>query len=172
MSATDSTATNKEIVERIFDAVLSGGDFSVSDEYVAPDAKFYTHARPEPFIGPQGFREYIGSVRAGIPDTNIEVHDKVAEGDLVMASWTLHGTHTEKLMGVPPLGRTVALDALELIRFRDGKIVEIRLMMDGINLMRQLGVMPAQTKPGLPPPLLAMVYAKRLAQRVRRSLGR
>jgi C-1 hydroxylase len=163
---------NKAVVQRIFDAVLSGGDFSVSDSYVAPDAKFYTHARPEPFIGPQGFREYIGSVRAGIPDTQIEVHDTVAEGDTVMASWTLHGTHTEKLMGVPPLGNTVALDALELIRFRDGKIVEIRLMMDGINLMRQLGVMPAQTKPGLPPPLLAMVYAKRFTRRVKRFLKR
>jgi steroid delta-isomerase-like uncharacterized protein len=173
VSTTDSTLeANKATVRRIFDEVLSGGDFTVSDELVAPDAQFFTHARPEPFIGPEGFREYIGAVRAGMPDTHVDVHDLVAEGDTVVAFWTLHGTHTATLLGIPPLGNRIALDALELVRLRDGKLVEIRLTMDTIGLMRQLGVLPGAAGPDLPLPLVAMVHAKRLARTVKRRLGR
>jgi steroid delta-isomerase-like uncharacterized protein len=173
VSAPASTAeANKAVVTRIFDEVLSHGDFSVSDELVAPDCKFYTHARPEPFIGPQGFREYIGAVRAGLPDTHVDVHDVVAEGDSVVAFWTLNGTHTANLLGIPPLGNRIALDALEWVRLHDGKLVEIRLTMDTIGLMRQLGVLPGGSGPNLPLPLLAMVHAKRLTRRVKRRLKR
>lgn len=171
MTDTEQEEANKATVRRIFDEVLSGGDFSVSDELVAPEAKFHTHARPEPFIGPAGFREYIGAVRAGLPDTRIEVHDLLAEGDTVIAHWTLHGTHTAPLLGVPPLGETVALEAFELVRLRDGKLVEIRLMMNGIELMQQLGVMPVGDG-SLPAPLLAIVHVRRATRRVKRVFQR
>jgi steroid delta-isomerase-like uncharacterized protein len=164
--------TNRAAVKRIFDEVLSGGDFSVSDELVAPDCQFFTHARPEPFIGPEGFREYIGAVRHGLPDAQVDVHGLVAEGDTVVAFWTLNGTHTDTLLGIPPLGNRIALDALEWVRLRDGKLVEIRLTMDTIGLMRQLGVLPAGSGPNLPLPLIAMVQVKRFARRVKRRVAK
>ena len=167
---TSTEEANKAIVRRIFDEVLSGGDFSVSDELVAPEAKFFTHARPEPFVGPEGFREYIGAVRAGMPDTQIEKHEVFAEGDTVIAHWTLHGTHTEKMLGVPPLGNRVALEAFELVRLSDGKLVEIRLKMDSLDLMQQLGVLPAGGE-GLPAPIIAMVHVRRASRRVKRLFG-
>jgi steroid delta-isomerase-like uncharacterized protein len=169
MSAT-TVQDNKAVVQRIFDEVLSGGDFSVSDELVAPDCKFYTHARPEPFVGPQGFREYIGAVRKGMPDTKVDVHQLVAEGDTVVAFWTLNGTHTDTLLGIPALGNRIALDALEWVRLRDGKLVEIRLTMDTIGLMRQLGVLPGGTGPNLPLPLRAIVQVKRQIRKARGQL--
>jgi steroid delta-isomerase-like uncharacterized protein len=173
VNATGSTTeANKAIVMRIFDEVLSGGDFTVSDELVAPDSKFFTHARPEPFVGPQGFREYIGAVRKGMPDTKVEVHQLVAEDDTVVAFWTLHGTHTDNLLGIPPLGNRIALDALEWVRLRDGKLVEIRLTMDTIGLMRQLGVLPGGAGPNLPLPLVAMVHAKRLTRKLKRRFAK
>jgi steroid delta-isomerase-like uncharacterized protein len=158
--------TNRAIVDRIFTEVLNGGDFTVSDALVADDALFYTHARPAPFVGPAGFREYIGGVRAGIPDTRVVVHETVAEGDTVIAHWTLHGTHTGTLLGLPPTGSTVALEALELVHLRDGKLTEIRLSMDGMSIMRQLGVIPAGE--GVPKPMVWMIKAKTAYKRLRR----
>ena len=157
---------NRATVERIFNEVLNAGDFSVSDALVADDAKFYTHARPAPFIGPAGFREYIGGVRAGIPDTRVVVHETVAEGDTVIAHWTLHGTHTGNLLGIPPTGSVVALEALELVHLHDGKLTEIRLLMDGMSIMQQLGVIPAGEK--IPLPLILMLRAKLALKRLRR----
>jgi steroid delta-isomerase-like uncharacterized protein len=157
---------NRAIVERIFAEVLNRGDFSVSDALVADDARFYTHARAAPFVGPAGFREYIGGVRAGLPDTRIELHETVAERDTVISHWTLHGTHTGTLFGIPPTGSTVALEALELVHLRDGKLTEIRLLMNGMGIMQQLGVIPAGEK--IPLPLILRVRVMTALKRLRR----
>jgi steroid delta-isomerase-like uncharacterized protein len=158
---------NRAIVERIFTEVLNGGDFSVSDELVAADARFYTHAQSAPFIGPAGFHEYIGAVRSGMPDTRVELHETVAERDTVIAHWTLHGTHTGALFGIPPTGSTVALEALELVHLRDGKLTEIRLIMNGMAIMQQLGVIPAGEK--IPLPLILRVRFLTALKRLRKK---
>src|SRR5687767_7130327 len=116
---------NAALVERVVHETLGAGNFTVADELIAPQARFYTGARPEPFIGPAGFKEYIGRVRAGLPDARVEMHDLVADGDTVVAHWTLHGTHTDTLEGLPATNRTVAIEALELVRLGDGKLIEI-----------------------------------------------
>ncbi len=157
---------NRAIVERIFTEVLNAGDFSVSDELVADDARFYTHAQAAPFVGPAGFREYIGAVRTGLPDTRVELHETVAERETVIAHWTLHGTHTGNLLGIPPTGLVVALEALELVHLREGKLTEIRLIMNGMSIMQQLGVIPAGEK--IPLPLILRVRLMTALKRLRR----
>ena len=101
-----------------------------------------------------GDRGYVESLAAG------------AERDTVIAHWTLHGTHTGNLLGIPPTGSVVALEALELVHLRDGKLTEIRLLMDGMSIMQQLGVIPAGEK--IPTPLILMLRAKLALKRLRR----
>src|SRR5262245_39704042 len=100
-TATITENTTGEIVHRLITEALSEGDFSVAEELIAPHTRFYTGLRAEPFIGLEGFRYYIGGVRAGIPDTRIEIHRMVVEGDYAFVRWTLHGTHTGDLHGMP-----------------------------------------------------------------------
>jgi ketosteroid isomerase-like protein len=42
-----------------------------------------------------------------------------------------------------PTGRPVALDYIQVLRFRDGKHASFHLMFDRLLMLEQLGLMPA-----------------------------
>jgi predicted ester cyclase len=48
----------------------------------------------------------------------------VAEGELVTTRKTIHGTHLGVLMGIPPTGRRVAIDVIDIVRIEAGRYVE------------------------------------------------
>jgi predicted ester cyclase len=66
----------------------------------------------------------------------------IAEGDHVVTKKTLQGTHTADLAGIPPTGRSVTLQYVDIMRVRDGRITEHWLSMDQLSFMQQLGVIP------------------------------
>ncbi|MFZ0142366.1 MAG: ester cyclase [Aeromicrobium sp.] len=72
----------------------------------------------------------------------VEFGDMIAEGDQVVTKKTFHGTHTAELAGIPPTGRTVTLQYVDIRRVRDGRITEHWLAMDQLSFMQQLGVIP------------------------------
>jgi ketosteroid isomerase-like protein len=43
---------------------------------------------------------------------------------------------------VPPTGRGVAVDYIQVLRFRDGKHVSFNLMFDRLLMLEQLGLLP------------------------------
>lgn len=55
---------------------------------------------------------------------------------------TFSGTHESELMGLLPTGRRMAFDIFDLLRIRDGKVVEHWGVYDIAGLMQQLGAMP------------------------------
>jgi predicted ester cyclase len=67
----------------------------------------------------------------------------VAEGDRVVTKKTFTGTHTAELNGIPPTGKRVSITYVDILRLRDGKIIEHWLSMDQLSFMQQLGVLPA-----------------------------
>lgn len=81
------------------------------------------------------------------PDSRGTVHATYAAGDTVTAEGTFTGTHTGVLhspMGdIQPTGRTIKGDYIQVLRFRDGKAVYQHLMFDRLELLEQLGLMPA-----------------------------
>jgi predicted ester cyclase len=68
----------------------------------------------------------------------------VAEDDWVMGRCIASATHSTVVMGVPPTGRRVETSFWDLHRFDDaGLIVETWNLMDGVAIMRQLGLLPS-----------------------------
>jgi predicted ester cyclase len=45
-------------------------------------------------------------------------------------------------MGIPPTGSRVSFDVFDLLRIRDGKVVEHWSVVDMAGLLQQLGAMP------------------------------
>ena len=44
-----------------------------------------------------GVKEYIGRLRAGVPDLTVIVEDQVVDQDKVATRWSAHGTHAGEL---------------------------------------------------------------------------
>ena len=82
-------------------------------------------------------------LRTAFPDLRFEIHELVAEGDIVAGRLTMSGTHDGPLMGTPPTGRSVRQDHMHFVRYKDGKAVEHWGVRDDLGMMEQMGLMPA-----------------------------
>ncbi|MCC7165747.1 MAG: ester cyclase [Anaerolineae bacterium] len=66
----------------------------------------------------------------------------LADGDKAAIHATLRGTHPGQMGDIPPTGKEIAIDIVDIVRFQDGMAVERWAVGDEIGIMRQLGLMP------------------------------
>lgn len=76
--------------------------------------------------------------RAGFPDLTATIDEVFASGEWVTARLTWRGTNTGELFGQPPTGKTVSAAEIEIVRCENGRIVELRQVIDMAGLMAQL----------------------------------
>jgi ketosteroid isomerase-like protein len=97
--------------------------------------------------GKKACAEFSGGWLAAFPDARVEVHGLHITGDVAVEEGTSAGTHNGVLRSpagdVPPTGRSVTVDYIQVLRFRDGKHVSFNLMYDRLLLLEQLGLIPA-----------------------------
>ncbi|GAA1692629.1 hypothetical protein GCM10009765_47440 [Fodinicola feengrottensis] len=68
-------------------------------------------------------RKWAGMM-AGCPDLEITVEHTVVDGEWAANRCTMRGTHTGELFGRPPTGERFEFRGIDMIRVRDGQIVE------------------------------------------------
>ena|SRR5688572_8940054 len=134
-----STAS-KEVVRTLFEAV-NAGDLETILSLIGDEMVVHTSV---PGIGPgrDGFRAFMQVFFDAFPEQHTDVHALIADGDLVAAHHTHHATNLGSFAGMPPTGRQVHVDGIELFRINDGKIVEMWHHDDLLSLMQQLGAIP------------------------------
>jgi steroid delta-isomerase-like uncharacterized protein len=89
-----------------------------------------------------GARAFYHEIWNALPDGELQLHEVVAADDLVACRVTIDGTHAARLLDVPPTGRRLHLEAITILRFRDGRIIERWNRQDDAGLMAQLGLLP------------------------------
>ena len=141
-----SIEENKAVVRRFFEELLSTDNFSVADEILTSDFRFYFAGSPDP-MDLQSYKEFLVMRRAAFPDRHFTVEEMVAEGDKVSARFTMRGTHEGEMRGIAPTGKSVTMTGIDIIRLREGKMVEDRVEVDQLGMMQQLGVIPAPGQP-------------------------
>jgi steroid delta-isomerase-like uncharacterized protein len=81
------------------------------------------------------------------PDARLDVHNELVCGDWVVQQFTFRGTHTETLAGptgdVPATNRRLEGRGVQVIRVKNGKVAEEHLYYDQVDVLTQLGLMPA-----------------------------
>jgi steroid delta-isomerase-like uncharacterized protein len=136
-----TSPSNKDVM-RSFTEFINTASEQLADELIAPDATFHVPGRPEPMRGPSGYLAIIGMMREGFPDIQWSLEEMVSEGDKVAARFTMRGTHQGPFSGVSPTGREIEVQALNLYRLSDGKIVEELGQPDMLGLLQQIGALP------------------------------
>ena len=130
---------NKMLVRRFLDQVYNNARPEVIDELLADDYVDHS-APPGQAPGAAGTRQVYDLYRTAFPDLCVEIHDLVAEDDLVVVRARFAGTSRGPLMGAPPTGKRVQIASMVIVRLRDGQFVERWEQMDLLGLMLQLGV--------------------------------
>ena len=138
---TSPAIANRQFMAR-FVGFINTADPRLATELVSPDAVFHVPGRAGPVHGPQGYLEIIGMMRSGFPDIRWTLEETVVEGDVIAARFTMRGTHRGVFFGVPPTGKPIAVQALNIYRLSTGKIVSEVGQPDLLGLMQQIGGLP------------------------------
>ncbi|XYI00081.1 ester cyclase [Sorangium sp. So ce1128] len=136
-----SSEGNKLLMRRFVEFINSASE-RLANELIHPNATFHVPGRSEPMVGPAGYLAIIEMMRGGFPDIQWTLEEMVAEADKVAARFTMRGTHKGPFFGVPPTGKTIAVQAMNLYRFSDGQFIDEYGQPDLLGLLQQIGAVP------------------------------
>jgi len=98
--------------------------------------------------GHDGAKQFMAGWCEAVPDNDIEVVREHACGSVLVQEGTFMGTHTGNLTApdgqvIPPTGHTIKAPYIEVYEVEDDHVVADRLYFDQVELLTQLGLMPA-----------------------------
>ena len=150
-STSDVLERNKATARRWSEELWSRGNLAVADEIIAADYVRHDPGDPFPARGPADVKRIVTMLRTMLPDFHITVEALIADGDMVVSRYTATATDTVGYMGMPPTGKSIRTQGIQMFRFADGKIVESWAARDDLGTLRQLGHLPAFASRGTPP---------------------
>jgi steroid delta-isomerase-like uncharacterized protein len=134
-----SEEANKLAMGRFFEDVYNQGNVALFDELAAPD--FVSHDTGNPTHDRDGVKRIVGAIWAAFPDVRFTADDILADGDKVVARFTMRGTQRGDFMGIPATNKQLTVTGIDIVRFLGDKAVEHWHEWSGLELMQQLGVM-------------------------------
>jgi steroid delta-isomerase-like uncharacterized protein len=131
---------NKAIIRRYFEEWANRANPAVADELIVTNLVLSNP--PAVIRSLDDYKTGMARFHAAFPDARYSVEDLIAEGDKVVARWTLRATQATEYQGHPPNGKTMTVTGTSIFRLAEGKIQEITVNMDRLGQMEQLGWLP------------------------------
>jgi len=133
--------SNRALVTRYNEAWQSG-DLEAIKEIYSPD--FVWHATDGSDLSSEEMieinRKSIEQHKIAFPDMTFINEDVIVKGDKVITRYTLRGTHTGDVEGIPATGNKIEMSGIEIIRVENGKITESWEELNLLRFMQQLGM--------------------------------
>jgi steroid delta-isomerase-like uncharacterized protein len=141
-----SPEDKKAIVRRFVDEVQTAHRLDVMDDLLSSDFVDHMAGSRPPYI--EGAKRLFTTLFTALPDLRATIHEQTVDGDMVWTRKEFQGTHLGPLMGLPPSGKAVSFEAIEILRIADGKIVEHWAVSDMLSLLQQIGALPSPDRGG------------------------
>ena len=128
-------------MRRIYD-LLNAGDIEGFGELLAEG--FIEH-EALPGLAPTkaGVMELFRAYRAAFSDLQMDALEIIESGDKTVARVKASGTQTGEFMGMPPSGKAIEVQLIDIMRFDDaGLVCEHWGVMDMLSMLQQLGALP------------------------------
>jgi steroid delta-isomerase-like uncharacterized protein len=135
-----STATNKAIVRRYLEKVFNERRIDLFEEFLVENYQIHGAGIAS---GREAAKEWLKMIGAAFPDMRLTFEDMIAEGDRVVIRGAFSGTHQGELFGIPATDKRVTQSSVFIFRLVKGEIVEGWYATNDLDLMQQLGVLPA-----------------------------
>jgi hydroxyacylglutathione hydrolase len=136
-------SSEAETVARAYFAAIDAHDVERAAGMWAPGGREDVRGQGL-FFGPEGVREFIGSLIAAMPDLKMEVVATTSEGERCALQWRIAGTFAGpgSFNGIAPTGHRMELEGLDVLTVRDGLIHANDAFTDTMSVPRQIGMMP------------------------------
>jgi predicted ester cyclase len=134
-----SAEGHRDVIRRLY-AAIDANDHAGLDGVLAPD--YRCHMGGGGPMDREGFKQFVAAFVSALPDIRHTVDDTLVEGDRGALRLRVQGTQRGELMGIPPTGKQVTINAINVMHFREGKIAEHWIEADILGLLQQLGAVP------------------------------
>lgn len=139
--------TEKDLaaVRRYYLEVFNQKKESLLDELAVPD---YVEHNPFPGHGQgiAGLRQRVALLQSAFL-ANFTIEDMITEDDKVVVRWTNPVVHHGTFFGIPPTGKHITVQGIDIIRVQDGKMAEHWDVVDLLSVLQQLGAFPQPAGP-------------------------
>jgi steroid delta-isomerase-like uncharacterized protein len=138
-----TTEQLKEVTLDGFERMFNHGELDQVEQATAPGA--VDHQEPEGTDFVAHLKMVIATLRAAFPDLRFEVHEILAEGDIVACRSTMTGTHRAPLdlgpmAALPVTGARIEVPHMHFFRYdQDGRLTDLWHVWDTLLLARQIG---------------------------------
>jgi len=120
------------------------GDLSIVDRIVDPSFVEHQRLPPGAPTNQDAVRAIIGALREGFPDFHLAIEQIDEVDDRVWLRMRGTGTHKGEFLGLAATGRRIEVDVIDLVRLKNGKIVEHWGVPDQLAVMEQLGALDGE----------------------------
>jgi len=133
-----ATDANKALVRR----AIGNNHGAAADATEIFSSDFVAYMPGQPPMDRAAFEHYVSGVADGMPGYTFEIHDQIAQGDLVVNRITWRGIHGGELAGIAPTGRPLELQGINMFKVKDGRVVAQWAELDIFGLLQQIGAIP------------------------------
>ena len=133
---------NKAVLRRSHEDIWDKHNPDAVDEYFASDFTYHS-APPGLPADRESMKGRVVMYLGAFPDLKVTNEIVLADGDKVITRWNARGTHTGPLGDIPATGNKIATHGISIAQIAHGKIVGSWSESNQMDLMQQLGVIPA-----------------------------
>jgi predicted ester cyclase len=107
------------------------------------DKNFTHHFRGPMPSGFEGLRQVGIMMNGAFPDVVVTEEDLIASGDKVVERSSAAATHKGAMMQTPATNKKIKWSEIHIYRLQDGKIAEHWAEVSMLELLQQIGALPA-----------------------------
>ena len=131
---------NEKLFRILIEEGFGKGDVTLFDRYTSQDFVEHQYGFNPPYL--ESVKKAIESLHRTFPDFSMIIEDLVIKNDIVWGRMTARGTQRGNFMFLPPTGRKMEITVIDIMRFRDSKLIEHWGVPDRFAVMEQLGLKP------------------------------
>jgi len=156
------------VVARAYFEAVAAKDLDAMTALWQPGAMDELHGLAS-LRAPEGIRDWFENTFRAVPDLRMVVLDLIAGGDKVAVHWHMTGTFTgeARFEGAIATGEKIDITGCDVLTVREGRIQHNDAYVNGLQMARQLGLLPAQGS-GQERAMVATVNARTRLTRRRR----
>jgi predicted ester cyclase len=132
--------SNEELFRILIEEGFSKGDVTAFDKYSSPNFVEHQYGFSPP--GVEGVKKAIESLHRAFPDFSMVIEEMAVMEDKVWGRMTARGTQKGQFGPMPPTGKKIEITVIDIMRFKEGKLIEHWGVPDRLAAMEQLGMKP------------------------------
>ena len=131
---------NEQLFKILIEEGFSKGDVTVFDKHTSQD--FVEHQYGFSPTNVEGVKKAINSLHQAFTDFSMVIEDLAVKDNKVWGRMTARGTQVGQFGPMPPTGKKIEITVIDIMHFKDGKLIEHWGVPDRFALMEQLGMKP------------------------------